>query len=114
VEPLALPTRARFVPLSGHPACSPDWCMPRIPGGRFLRRSAPRWAAGWSHSYPRPGRASASARAIPSRLHRGGDRVRAARCRVEDWHSAVASDTARGSGLCTSGVIMSQRVPDVP
>ena len=39
VEPLALPIRARFVPLPGHPDCSPDWCMPRIPGDRFLRRS---------------------------------------------------------------------------
>ena len=31
-----------------------------------------------------------------------------ARRRVENWHGAVASDTARESGLCTSGVIMSQ------
>ena len=38
-EPLALPIRARFIPLPGHPACSSDWRMPRIPGGRFLRRS---------------------------------------------------------------------------
>ena len=29
----------------------------------------------------------------------------------EDWHGAVASDSARGSGLCTSGVIMSQGFP---
>ena len=35
MEPLALPIRARFVPLPGHPDCSSDWCMPRIPGGRF-------------------------------------------------------------------------------
>ena len=35
MEPLALPIRARFVPLRGHPACSPDWCIPRIPIGRF-------------------------------------------------------------------------------
>ena len=41
--------------------------------------------------------------------------MRAARRRVEDWHGAVASDTARGSGPCTSGVIMSQGgSPDVP
>jgi len=46
----------------------------------------------------------------PSRLQPGGD-VRAARRRVEDWHGAVASDTVRGSGLCTSGVIMSQGFP---
>ena len=73
-----------------------------------------RWAACWSCSYQPPGRAAGSARAIPSRLHRGGDRVRAARRRVEDWHGAVASDTARGSGLCTSGVIMSQGFPMSP
>jgi hypothetical protein len=35
VEPLALPIRARFVPLHGRPDCSPDWCMPRIPVARF-------------------------------------------------------------------------------
>ena len=35
MEPLALPIRARFIPLPGHPDCSPDWCMPCIPGGRF-------------------------------------------------------------------------------
>ena len=35
MEPLALPIRARFVPLRGLPACSLDWCIPRIPGGRF-------------------------------------------------------------------------------
>ena len=35
MEPLALPIRARFVPLRGRPDCSPDWCMPCIPGGRF-------------------------------------------------------------------------------
>ena len=36
MEPLALPICARFVPLPGHPDCSPDWCIPRIPGGRFF------------------------------------------------------------------------------
>ena len=35
MEPLALPTRARFVPLPGHPDCSSDWCMPCIPGSLF-------------------------------------------------------------------------------
>ena len=95
VEPLALPIRARFVPLRGQPDCSPDWCMPGIPGGGSPPFCS-RWAAGWSCSYPRPGRASGSARAAPSRLHRGGDRVSVARRRVEDRHSAVASDTARG------------------
>ena len=35
MEPLALPIRARFVPLRGRPDCSSDWCIPRIPGGRF-------------------------------------------------------------------------------
>ena len=36
--------------------------------GRFLRRSARSWAAGWSCSYLRPGQAAGSARAISSRL----------------------------------------------
>ena len=35
MEPLALPIRARFVPLRGHPNCSPDWYMPCIPAGGF-------------------------------------------------------------------------------
>jgi hypothetical protein len=39
--------------------------------------------------------------------------VRATR-RVEDWHGAVASDTARGSGLCVNSVIMSQGFPGIP
>ena len=32
----------------------------------------------------------------------------------EDWHGAVASDAARGSGRCTSGVITSQGFPMSP
>jgi hypothetical protein len=32
----------------------------------------------------------------------------------EDWHGAAASDAACGSGLCTSGVIMSQGFPVSP
>ena len=35
MEPLALAICVRFVPLCGHPDCSPDCCMPCIPGGRF-------------------------------------------------------------------------------
>ena len=35
MEPLALPIRARFVPLRGRPDCLSDWCMPCMPGGRF-------------------------------------------------------------------------------
>ena len=38
----------------------------------------------------------------------------ARRRRVEDWHGAVASDTARGSGRCASGVIMSHGFPVSP
>ena len=37
--------------------------------------------------------------------------MRVARRRVEDWHGAVASDAARGSGHCASGGIMPQRFP---
>jgi hypothetical protein len=104
---------ARFIPLPGHPDC-PVWLV----YGRASRPagSAPfcsRWAAGWSCSYPRPGRASGSARAIPSMLHRGGDRVRAARRRVEGWHGAgrcgvvdaprkMAGNVPVGGGLATA------------
>ena len=35
MEPLALPIRARFVPLHGRPDCLSNWCIPRIPVGRF-------------------------------------------------------------------------------
>ena len=35
MKPLALPIRARFVPLSGHPDRSPDGWMPCIPSSRF-------------------------------------------------------------------------------
>jgi len=40
--------------------------------------------------------------------------VRVARLRVEDWHGAVASDAARGSGRCTSGGVMPQGGSGVP
>ncbi len=40
--------------------------------------------------------------------------MRAARRLVEGWRGPVASDTARGSGLCTSDVIMSQGFPVSP
>ncbi len=79
-EPLALPIRARFIPLSGHPVCSSDWCMPRIPGGRFLRRSA---RAGRQAGLDRTcGRGGLPDQPAPSHRHRGGDLVRAARRRV--------------------------------
>jgi hypothetical protein len=40
--------------------------------------------------------------------------VRVACRRMENWHGAVAADTARGSGRCTSSGIMPQGVPGVP
>jgi hypothetical protein len=40
--------------------------------------------------------------------------VRVARRRVEDWHGAVASDAARGSGRRASGGVMPQRFPGIP
>ncbi len=69
MEPLALPIRARFVPLRGLPACSLDWCIPRIPGGRF---SAVLLATdgGLVLLVPAAGQAFASARAISSKLPR--------------------------------------------
>jgi hypothetical protein len=46
----------------------------------------------------------------PAPSHRGcrggGDRVRVARRRAEDWHGAVASDAAGGSGRRASGGVM--------
>ena len=114
MEPLALPIRARFVPFRGRPDCSPDWCIPRIPGGRF---SAVLLATDGGLVLFVPA-AGAGCRIGPRHpvegCHGGGDRVRVARRRVEDWHGAVASDTARGSGLCASGVIMSQGFPMSP
>ena len=69
MEPLALPIHARFVPLHGRPNCSPDWCIPRIPVGRF---SAVLLAmdGGLVLFVPAAGQAAGSARAIPSRLPR--------------------------------------------
>ena len=49
MEPLALPIRARFVPLRGPPDCSPDWSMPH-PGRPGSPPFCSRWAAGWSPS----------------------------------------------------------------
>jgi hypothetical protein len=96
-EPLALPIRARFVPLRGHPDCSSGWCMPCIPGGRFSAVLLSR-AAGWSCSFLRRGRLKDR----PAPCHRGcrGRRRPSARRLppVEDWRGAVASDAARGSG----------------
>jgi len=40
--------------------------------------------------------------------------VRVARRRVEDWHGAVVSDAAGGSGRCTCGGVMPQGFPVSP
>jgi hypothetical protein len=114
VEPLALPIRARFVPLHGRPDCSPDWCIPRIPGGRF---SAVLLATdGGLVLFVPAARGRLPHRPSPSRrgLHGGGDRVRAAARQVEDWHGAVVSDAARGSGRCASGGVGPQGFPGIP
>jgi hypothetical protein len=95
VEPLALPIRARFVPFPGHPACSSDWYMPRIPGGRFLRRPAapggrlilfvPAAEAGSRISPRHPIKAAPRRWSRARRPPSGGT----------PGHGAVASDTAR-------------------
>jgi hypothetical protein len=109
VEPLALPIRARFVPLSTRPDGSPDGCMPYMPGGRFpavllamdgaLVLFVPAAGAGCRIGPRHP----------VEGCRGGGDRGRAARRRVEDWHGAVASDAAGRSGRCASGGVMPQR-----
>ncbi len=111
MEPLALAFCVRFVPLCGHPACSPDWRMPRIHGGRFSAVLLAR--AGLVRTRGRgrlPHRPAPSLRGYDG----GGDRVRVARRRVEDWHGAVVSDAARGSGRCASGGVMPQGFPGIP
>jgi hypothetical protein len=108
VEPLALPIRARFVPLRGRPDCSPDGCIPRIPGSRFpavllamdgaLVLFVPAAGAGCRIGPLHPIEAATEAVtgcASPAR-------------RVEDWHGAVASDAAGGSGRRASGGVMPQ------
>jgi hypothetical protein len=114
VEPLALPIRARFVPLRGRPDCSPGWCIPRIPGGRFsavllamdggLVLFVPA-AGGRLPHWPAPSHRG---------CHGGGDRVRVAHRRVEDWHGAVVSDAIGVSGRCASGGVMPQGFPGIP
>jgi len=84
------------------------------PGRPVLRRSA---RDGRRAGLVRTrGRGRLSYRPAPSLrgCHGGGDRVRVARRRVEDWHGAVASDAARGSGRCASGGVMPQGFPGIP
>jgi hypothetical protein len=114
VEPLALPIRARFVPLHGRPDCSPDWCIPRIPGGRFsavllatdgglvLFVPAARGGFRIGPRHPVEGCTEAVTGCAPPAR------------RVEDWHGAVVSDAARGSGRCASGGVGPQGFPGIP
>ena len=111
VEPLALLIRARFVPLRGRLDCLSDWCIPCIPGGRFsvvllamdgrpvlfVPAAGAGCRIGLRHLFEAATEAMTGC-ASPA-------------AEWEDWHGAVASDTARGSGRCTSGVIMSQGFP---
>ena len=113
MEPLALPIRARFVPLRGRPDCSPDWYIPRIPGGRFsavllamddgLVLFVPAAGAGFRIGPRHP--IEAATETVTGCV---------ARRRVEDWHGAVVSDPARGSGRCASGGVMPQGFPVSP
>ena len=107
MEPLALPIRARFVPLSGRRTAA-------HPGSAGSSPSCSRRAAGWPCSYPRPGRAAGSARAISSRLPRRGDRVCVAATGMEDQHGAVASGAVPGSGRRGEPRRHAAGVPGVP
>ena len=96
------------------PDCSPDWCMPYISGRPVLHRPA---HDGRQAGFVRTrGRGRLPHRLAPSHrsCHGGGDRGRVARRRVEDWHGAVASDAARGSGRCASGGAMHKGFPVSP
>ncbi len=65
--------------------------LPHLTGARCASRAAGSppfcscWAACWSCPCLWPGQAGGSVRVLPSRRRGGGDRVRAARRRVEDW-----------------------------
>ena len=84
-EPLALPIRARFVPLPGRPDCTVLLVYALASRRPVLRRSSPTGRrAGLVRACGR-GQAAGSARVIPSRRRGGVDRVRAARRRIEDW-----------------------------
>jgi len=73
-----------FCPVTRHRTAPSDWCMPCIPAAGSPPFCSS-WVAGWSCPCLRPGQAAGSARVIPSRRRGGGDRVRAARRRIEDW-----------------------------
>jgi hypothetical protein len=111
VEPLALPIRARFVPLHDTRTARLTGVCRTSPAGQFftvLLATDGRLAFVRTRGQGRlPHRPAPSHRGC----HGGGDRVRAARRRVEDWHGAVVGDTVRGSGRCASGVVMSQGFP---
>ena len=80
MEPLALPIRARLSRYTGaRTARLTDAYRASRAAGFFAVLLA--LGGGLVLLYSRPGRAAGLARAIPSRLHRGGDRVRAARRR---------------------------------
>ena len=72
-----------FCPVKRHRTAPSDWCMPCIPAAGSPPFCSS-WVAGWSCPCLRPEQAAGSARVIPSRHRGGGDRVRAARRRVED------------------------------
>jgi hypothetical protein len=109
VEPLALPIRARFVPFPGHPACSSDWYMPRIPGGRFLRRpAAPGRQAdlvrtrnrGGQPDQPAPSHQGCTEAVVESAPPAVGWNT-GARCRGE--RHCAGLDSARAASTCRKG-----------
>ena len=102
-----------FCPVTWHPDCSPDWCMPRIPVGRFcavllamdgwLVLYVPAAGAGFRIGPRHP--IEAATEAVTECASLAG---------WKDWHGAVASDVARGSGRCASGGVMPQGFPGIP
>ncbi len=105
-----------FCPVTRRPDCSSDWCMPRIPGGRF---SAVLLATdGGLVLFVPAARGRLPHRPAPSHrgCHGGGDRVRAARppggrTGTAQWRATLPADldAARAAASCRKGFPVSRR-----
>ena len=94
-----------FCPVTRAPDCSPDWCMPRIPGGRFSAVLL-QLGGGLVLSVPAAG-ARLPDRPAPSHRgrHGGGNQARVATTRVEDRRDTVASGAAPDLGAARAAAL---------